>query len=389
MLSLLSSIMAQTIGISDVQLVASYSWIGRDEAIILVPGKPKPAGNPWRDADHKFLGVPGTWNQQTVSDEPKLKPDRGTRYIDNNARRCPKSPAEPLVRAVLRQQPHFDFSKFDMITDRHTITSLLNLFRHGEESKFQCAVEVAGNTIIFDRNAPQNQEPIKGYVGCRMDFEEKYFTFPADCQDTASHHRIITYKLGELRIMLRHAADGMIGAQLLDNAPVLSKTADIHHGNLIVRSGGQLVPEDLTLELSVRMQKPNRDFYKEKIPHLWISQTPHFIVAAPEIHKWAQNVSKIRSRVPRDNITIHDAPEVQKDLAAWEANNQPLISRLHTEVSALLQELRTIAKTTGQTRHRLVYDPSTGKIVAVPDDKFQERLAALPKDLVERLGGDV
>ncbi|KAK5121194.1 hypothetical protein LTR85_005678 [Meristemomyces frigidus] len=365
--------MAQTIGISDVRLVASYSWIGTDGAVILVPG------------------MPGTWNQQSVLEEPVLEPDRGERYIDNNAGRCPKSPAEPLIRAVLHQQPDFDFSNIDLITDRHTIAALLKLLG-GETDSLQCMADVAGNTIIFERHESHTKEVITTFVGCRSDFEKHYLTFPERCQGTASHHRIVTYKLGDVQIMVRHGADDMIGAQPLYGLPNTDghQQAERHYANLVVRSGGQLVPQESTLELAVKRWKPDRDFYKEKIPQLRVSQTPRFLVTNPKAHVWSKQPFQRRDKVPRANVTTHDAPEVQRDVAAWEADHQGLIGDLHSRISQLLQDLRVTTGMTGQTRYRLMYDRTTGKINVVTKNEDCDSRAALltqSSDLFRHLDG--
>jgi hypothetical protein len=152
-----------------------------------------------------MLGVLRTRDSQRY-----LKPAQGRRFIDHNAGRCPSSPMEPLFRAVLVQDPDFDFSKIDVVTDRSVLTSL---FKLDIDKALSCRAEVVGNTIILQRHQADNVEVIDHFKGCREDFEKQYFEYRDDCKGSKSHHRILTYDLGGMKVMLRFAADGMREAE--------------------------------------------------------------------------------------------------------------------------------------------------------------------------------
>lgn len=59
-----------------------------------------------------------------------LPPDSGLVYIDQNAARNPRSPLEPLFRALYTEHPSFDPRVVDLVTDRNKIRKLL-LFVQG------------------------------------------------------------------------------------------------------------------------------------------------------------------------------------------------------------------------------------------------------------------
>ena len=149
---------------------------------------------------------------------PELMPDIGRRYKDQNAGRWPTSPMEPAIRAVVHLQPNFEFSSLEIITDRYALACLLQLAVRlnnpikepdGKKNKendrngnFNFSAQVVDGTVIFVPNDRQTVEEIKLFRGFPLDFKKKYFEYPEDLQDTVSHQRIITYRLGDLKIMV-------------------------------------------------------------------------------------------------------------------------------------------------------------------------------------------
>jgi hypothetical protein len=90
------------------------------------------------------------------------------------------------------------------------------------------------------------------------------------CQDTASHHRVITYNFGELKITFRHAADVMYGDDYLEDTPppmsiqgaAIMKT---YHRNLAVKPGGHLVPIKDILELVLKCGRYFEDLHDTQL----------------------------------------------------------------------------------------------------------------------------
>lgn len=81
---------------------------------------------------------------------PRLKPDTGSRYVDQNTDRYPWSPLEPLIRAVLELQPKFDLGMMDIVTDRRPFRRLF-AFVSGDGEDFEFGVESIGTTLLFAR----------------------------------------------------------------------------------------------------------------------------------------------------------------------------------------------------------------------------------------------
>ena len=107
---------------------------------------------------------------------PLLLPDTATRFFDENVGRCPNSPFEPGLLAVLHQRPDFDFTTLDLITDRYTLSCLLEL-ANGNPSKFSFGAQVIGGydggsdgTFVFVSTEPPNTQKITKFKGYRQDF---------------------------------------------------------------------------------------------------------------------------------------------------------------------------------------------------------------------------
>jgi hypothetical protein len=59
-------------------------------------------------------------------DTPRqLKKDSGLVYVAQNAARHPESPLEPLFRALYIENPSFDISSVNIVSDRNDIRKLV------------------------------------------------------------------------------------------------------------------------------------------------------------------------------------------------------------------------------------------------------------------------
>ena len=95
-------------------------------------------------------GAPALWSPPTLA--PKMKPDSGKIFIDQNAARNPKHPLEPLFRALVTQKPDFAIGDVDLVTDRNNIRKLLSFIdpstaKRGLEA-FTITIEIIKKTAI-------------------------------------------------------------------------------------------------------------------------------------------------------------------------------------------------------------------------------------------------
>ena len=238
-----------------------------------------------------------------------MKPDSGWLWIDENAFRRPKSPIEPLLRAVLHEQPEFNFGSIDIISDRHPLSCLLNL-AGGDSKAFAFAVQVVGDTVILTRESRATREFLSGnkFKGFRKTFEATYMKHMAEMEGSTSHRRIISYSFGSMRLLVRYAADASFST-----AP---STDQSEHDNLMtpdpavsdsnkvtVRAAGHQMPQSDIVELATRGDKKGYPEYETKrVPDLWLAQTPNFVTALSTTTRWNKKVSLSRSVFKSEDI---------------------------------------------------------------------------------------
>lgn len=278
-LGLGSSVPAEAI-ITDVKHLASYNWIEASTPTIVVPGSPAqwspPQGN------------------------RRVKKDSGLVYIAQNAARHPDSPLEPLFRSLYIENPSFDISSIDVVTDRNNIRKLLSfinrtLSKDGLDP-FTIQVETTGRTAIFCRDETATHEVIgpDKFRGFGHEFEKAYTT--PQINSSTGHHRIISYRLGGLSLLVRHETDGCVSDlkpgvknhestrdNLANDLKSLSLSSDTMNetsvqSKLTIKREGQVIPRESTLEIKTRVSHRPLEL-SEAAPQLWVSQTPKLVRA--------------------------------------------------------------------------------------------------------------
>ncbi|PVH92513.1 hypothetical protein DM02DRAFT_635284 [Periconia macrospinosa] len=334
---------SETSSIREVKHLASYNWIEAPQ-------------------ETPTIAVPGSPNLWTPPNGPTaLRKDNGWVYINQNAARHPDSPLEPLFRALYFQIPTFDITGVDIVTDRNNIRKLLGFInpRHygSKRESFTIYVEVVKNTAIFSREEPRNEEYIQPhqFAGYGHSFEEHYTTRQVD--GSTGHHRIISYRFGNLNMMVRHETDGYINTNTNNNNTNMTR----HHQQPTSTTTISLLPPSInpnpttttlqilptttsphsppslpsTLELKTRASHRHLPF-PTIAAQLWISQTPNLVRA---YHTYGMfptpSVENVTARVKE-----------------WEEDNQDDLGRLE----GLLAEVRSVVKEEGDGRAIVWYD---------------------------------
>jgi hypothetical protein len=352
--------------VTDVKHLASYNWIEAPTPTIAVPG------------------LPPSWCE--VNTPRQLKKDSGLVYIAQNAARHPESPLEPLFRALYIEDPSFDISSVDIVSDRNNIRKLLSFIEpdssaHGVKS-FTMRMEVVNEVVILHREETLTKEFIgpDDFRGYGHEFEKAYTT--SEIPHSTGHHRIVSYRFGSLRFLIRHETDGYvdIGAptqlaneesasddlsSLFESLSILQPRAP-HEATsagskLTVRKEGRKIALQSTLEIKTRVHhKPLS--VADVAPQLWLSQTPKLVRAYHE---------KGRFKIP----VVED---VTSALQKWERLNQQPLGRL----AALLVKLIAAGR-----RHKystIRYDAPSDRLHV----EYDEGKKVLPADLYERWTGD-
>lgn len=372
------------IGISEMEDVASYNWLDKPTPTILVPG------------------IPPVWQIPFVT--PQLKPDTGVRYVDQNVDRNPWSPLEPLVRAVTATYPDFKFNELDVVTDRRPVRHLLE-FVAGTAEGFQFAVEVLGGVAFITRMEKQTRETIPPgmFQGYRRAFEECYTKIPRSAQGSTSHHRVVRYRLGGLQLLVRSAVDAylqkevakslpsrknlaqddlvscMKAASVGTDAPSVQDTPEAPGVKVV--HGGEQIAHSALLELTTRSKFAKKPFdIQNKLPDLWLSQTPHYIVAFHQNvgTKWSRQMDGLPRLAEFKDIEIMNMMEGK--LQSWEDNNQASIRKLVVVLRQVLKEARAMGAPC-----IVNYSQDEGCLLMSKLDKGT--FAGLPEDLEGKLLG--
>jgi hypothetical protein len=246
--------------ISDVKHLSSYNWMEKPTPTIVVPGSP------------------ALWTAPKTPQ--KLRKDSGLIYIAQNAARHPKSPLEPLFRALYLAHPLFDIHSTNVVSDRNNIRKLFSFVsgRTGtgnDIEPFTINIEAVKNTIILCRMETATQEFVgpNDFRGFGHEFEKAYTV--NQIRGSTGHHRIISYRFGGLNFILRHETDGYVvdngtkmqssnsssleidslsgalGSLSLsvanDNLNVVSRS------ELAVEKDGNVIPLESTIEIKTRV----------------------------------------------------------------------------------------------------------------------------------------
>ncbi|KKO99135.1 hypothetical protein THAR02_08769 [Trichoderma harzianum] len=296
--------------ITDVKPLSSYNWIEAPTPTIAVPGCP-PLWSPLRGSR-------------------RLQKDSGLVYIAQNAARHPESPLEPLFRAVYITNPTFDIRSIDVVTDRNNVRKLLSFIDPGSLQDglqtFTIHIEVMQNTAIFCREEAATQEYIgpQEFRGFGHEFEKAYTSNQID--GSTGHHRVISYRFGDLNFIVRHETDGYV----TDTTPNSQEPGDANLSNILaslslspskgladttptgskltIRKEGLVVPPESFLEIKTRASRRPLHI-RDVAPQLWLSQTPKLVRAyhtkgtfqRPEIEDVAAEI-KVWEKANKDNL---------------------------------------------------------------------------------------
>ncbi|KAI3608040.1 geranylgeranyl pyrophosphate synthetase [Moniliophthora roreri] len=184
----------ERIHISEVRVVASYSWADTSVPTIVVPGTPR------------------VWTNHPAR---KVKPDSGKTYIDKNAARMSslnRSPLMPIFTAAEALGSLNDLKGHDIVTDRNGLRKLYHWARgNGGGSPFRIDVQLAGSTCLFTRREPKNVTRIQPGGGSK-EYGFAYETAATISSESSSgHHRIISYKLADIGLLVRCEIDACLG----------------------------------------------------------------------------------------------------------------------------------------------------------------------------------
>ncbi|KAL0960466.1 hypothetical protein HGRIS_005509 [Hohenbuehelia grisea] len=286
------------IKLANITYLSSYNWTNAKEPTIIVPGSPR------------------LWQNKSLP--YSVQRDSGISFVDQHGYRIPTTPLLPLIAAVNKRYDDgpeipglgMDWAGIDIITDRNNLRKLLrwinrpNNVGHEDEideiKDFRIDLQLAGNkTVLMNRWEKRTQE--SGGHGSGLNFERASTKAAIGCEASTGHHRIISYNMAGLDIIVRFEVDACLpspsstatGASVDDLADQLAEvalTTSPGSGNdtlssspppLQVRAGGSWnVEQSSLIEVTTRSSFNAENFdWKEAFPQLWLSQTQHHFMA--------------------------------------------------------------------------------------------------------------
>ncbi|SJL11902.1 uncharacterized protein ARMOST_15316 [Armillaria ostoyae] len=267
------------VAIRDPKCIGSYNWVDSPSPTILVPGSPRI----WRNKPTPFT----------------IRPDSGNHFCDQNGYRLPNTPLLPILVAIdemaARAEIPIDWPSVDFITDRNGLRKLLD-WVGGTKQSFRIDLQLAGTkTVLCNRWEPKAR--LKVFGGYGYNFEDTMTHAAPGCErSSAGHHRIVTYDLAGLKMVVRcetdacHAPQNVPSsstsrqsAQRVSTATFSKSTTSTHAVDpstfLTVIHAGKPVASESVIELTTRKGlRGSTQKLKNKYQQLYFSQTPELIV---------------------------------------------------------------------------------------------------------------
>lgn len=264
----------------------------------------------WLHGIDDYLGAPPVWNSKELPF--KISKDTGISFVDQNAARFSKYPFEPLFRSLAVMQPRFDMKDVDIITDRNSLRKLLHFVSGTVRDPFRINVRLVGGVLFFCRWEPETKFLISGFrdTGFGHNFEKACTFFDPDLKDSSGHHRIVRYKLGGIRCLVRYEADACCGEfkgsepgsddeksdsgdGLLDAFKAMAVTSPdtgLTESVTVVKKGRVVEPSTI---VELKSKVAHRKIHLPEVtPQLWFAQTQSLFVGYHNNGRF-ENVEKV------------------------------------------------------------------------------------------------
>lgn len=327
-------------------------------------------------------GSPAIWSPPANC--PRIEPDKGEIFIDQNTALYSSFPLEPMFRAIYEVHPELDLEEVDVVICRNTMGKLFD-FVMNYSKNFEIDVEIVGNKAIFVRKEKKTTG-FMNFQGFGHTFPKEYTRWDSAVKGSTSHHRVAEYEFAGLKYLVRFSSDGYLAenaghqkvssprqsiadpvstTKLLSSGgfPMISEKRPITGHELVVRNGGIEVDQAATIKIKTQGIHSRVDI-ESVLPRLWMSQTPNLIVA---YHKNGRF----------EDVQILD---MRKHLAKWEEANSLNLRKLN----AIIRQIIDTVQNTISRKCRIKRTDNKELEIWELDISHQ---SALPADLCRKLGG--
>ncbi|EIW73855.1 hypothetical protein CONPUDRAFT_160632 [Coniophora puteana RWD-64-598 SS2] len=241
--------------------------------------------------------------------------------------------ASPLALFIAVDTIHgasFKYDIIDIITERNTLRKLLRWVTNSDPDPFRIDIQRTGNACILTK--VKTADHSRQHPGYGLGFEEATTRPAVGCEKAAAHHRIISYSLGGLNVLLRFEVDACLDTKC-DTSPTRadgSTTSDIHGLSVEVQSSLELVPQSSLIEIKTRSLK-NKIRWDETFRQLYLSQTEWLYVGK---HK-----NGIFNDVTKERLKEEASVNMKRRKQAAETNE---MAKLKVLLDGILREVRKV-----------------------------------------------
>ncbi|KAI5987856.1 hypothetical protein EDD15DRAFT_1406470 [Pisolithus albus] len=198
-----------------------------------------------------------------------------------------RSPLMPIFAAVDSLHIDFKYRDLDLITDRNSLRKLLRCIDRQHDKTFRIDVDLLGKTCLLTRREETLTDTINEFRGYGHEYVLAATRPRRGSEQEISHHRIIRYDFGGLKVLLRSAVDAYAEPASEENSFLASFSAlsigpPVYSSRFGVKvkltSPRTILPQSSVIEIKTRAICRELD-WKEVYPQLYLSQTPCLYLA--------------------------------------------------------------------------------------------------------------
>ncbi|TLD22787.1 hypothetical protein PspLS_07118 [Pyricularia sp. CBS 133598] len=269
----------------------------------------------------------------------------------------------PLAEAITTMSPSHSLRSTDLIVSRNSLRKLFALCAGRTQDSFRIGLHLINDTLIMTKDDRFLWHPgVTRSEGVGLSFENLFAKPLPGREGDQSHHRVLSYNLGDLRCVVQFEVDAcyyeggrpsdeaqevptadedLAGAErlrLLSLGPAASLPTD--RDATAAAASGQTSPHPVAPQSAIAEMKTTnlRQKLNEALPQLWFGRTPWFIQGFRN----------------GDTITKVEHTSAADGFAKWEQKHQDTLRR----VVSCVRELRETLRAAGPANKHcvLVYD---------------------------------
>lgn len=239
-------------------------------------------------------------------------------------------------------QPDYNLSNTDLILDRNGLRKLFAWAKDDVSKDWRIDVDIVNNTMILSRWESDPTVLLNRVGSWGHSFKDKLVEPIGDLRNTFAHHRVVSYTLGGLKMVVRYEADAYFSNDVKPemwistamNVPDESEGRP--SGKLSYTRAGHLVPVD-----SIVMMKTSagsKRLRPEAMAQVYFSQTSHICLGMHDRGRFASE----------DNVKM-DVLDAEK-IRRWEDENRVTLQKM----VAVIKHLRKVCGRDGGGQYMLV-----------------------------------